>query len=117
MYKRQGQHRVKVGLLAFIFHIDHQRRIDRFTLFRGGISGSRNGAANSQPQQLTGLLSHWRDVNQRQESGGLLDLVFQCLLHGRLYGELAGQFFNCHTVQTRQLLQVSVCLLYTSRCV
>ncbi len=105
---RVGQHRVKVGLLAFIFHIDHQRRIDRFTLFRGGVSGSGNGAANTQPQQLTGLLSHWGDINQRQESGGLLDLVFQRLLHRRLHSELAGQFFNCHTVQTRQLLQVSV---------
>jgi hypothetical protein len=56
-------------------------------------------------QQLAGLLSHRRDVNHGQKCGGLLDLVFQRLLHGRLNGELAGQFFNFHAVQARQLLQ------------
>nr|DAH07820.1 MAG TPA: hypothetical protein [Caudoviricetes sp.] len=103
-----GQHRVKVGLFAFIFHVLHQHRIGRFALFGGGVGGSGNGGANAQAKQLAGLFRNRRDVNQRQKSGGLLDLVFQRLLHGRVHGELAGKFFHFHVVQACQLLQVGV---------
>ena len=47
-----GQHRVKVGLFAFVFHVFHQRRVSWFALFGGGIRGTGNRATDTQTQQL-----------------------------------------------------------------
>ncbi|VGJ02491.1 Uncharacterised protein [Klebsiella pneumoniae] len=47
-----GQHRIKVGLFAFVFHVCHYCRVSWFALFCGGIRSTGNRATDTQTQQL-----------------------------------------------------------------
>ena len=97
-----SQRGVEIGLLALVLNITERRRIGRFALFVCGIGGACNSGPDAQTEQLARLFRHRDNIDQGQESGGLLDLIFQRLVHRRFYGELGGQIVHCHTVELRQ---------------
>ena len=77
-----GRRRIKVGLFAFVFHIHHLScGIGWFHLLFGGVQWFPAMVLPTPDLAAGRTAPSRRDVNQRQECSGLLDLVFQRLLY------------------------------------